>query len=154
MCSFAIVVGGVLVGPFLPGSGLGEPLPLASESLDLDLTDVAGAEVREATGEGDPFGGSPQDQVARVELEVLAEVPDEERHVEDHVSRRGVLPWMPLTQLRKRSELRSSSSGVTNHGPVGVKEGELFPFDHCPPDWTRWKSRSEMSFIATKPAMY
>src|SRR5699024_9042518 len=66
-------------------SGLGEDLALTAQALDLDLDDVAGLEVREAAGQGHALRGAGEDDVARLQLHVLAEVEDDRLDVEDHV---------------------------------------------------------------------
>ena len=62
-------------------SGRGdEPLPLPAEPVDLELDDVAGAEVRLAGAEPDARRRARVDEVAGLEHHELAEVPD---HVRD-----------------------------------------------------------------------
>ena len=58
----------------------------------------------------------------------------------------------PLTHDLRASEPWSSSSGVTNHGPVGVNPGQHLPLLHWPPDSSSWKVRSERSLARTNPA--
>src|SRR3954447_19374584 len=71
-------------------------LSLTSQSVDLELDDIASGKVRESSRQGDAFGGACENQVPGLELEELAEVQHDLRGIEDHVAGRGVLPQLAV----------------------------------------------------------
>ena len=60
----------------------------------------------------------------------------------------------PFTQLRNCRAPCSTSSGVTNQGPSGLKPGAHLPLLHCPPETSSWKARSDRSSATAKPATW
>ena len=58
----------------------------------------------------------------------------------------------PLTRMRRPTFWGSAiSSGVTSQGPTGPKVSQLLPLVNWP-ERCSWKSRSDTSLTATKPA--
>src|SRR5690606_30036667 len=55
----------------------------------------------------------------------------------------------PLTKLRRFRFVESTSDAGTNHGPVGLKPAAILPLDHCPPEISSWKVRSDTSLAST-----
>ena len=51
----------------------------------------------------------------------------------------------PLTQERRPRRCGSTSSAGTRYGPSGLNVSQHLPFDHCPPETSIWKARSETS---------
>src|ERR1019366_3076659 len=78
-------------------SGLHHILPRDAETVDLELDDVPGAQVR-MIGEAqrDARRGSGVDEIPGTQHHELAEVPDEVVDVEDHCRRRAILANHPV----------------------------------------------------------
>ena len=58
----------------------------------------------------------------------------------------------PLTSSHMPSAMTSPiSSGVTSHGPAGLKVSADLPLDHCPPR-SIWNARSLTSLTTRNPA--
>jgi len=93
--------------PVLVRSGrVDQSLPLPAQAGHLQLHHVAGAQVGEAPGQGDPLRGAGADHVAGAQHQVPAQVPDQVRHVEDHVGGAGVLPGFAVDPGAQPQRLR------------------------------------------------
>src|SRR5699024_10386239 len=78
------------------GSGLRHLRALAAQGLDLHFHHVPGLQVREPAGQGHPLRGTGADHIARIQRHVLAQVPHDVVHPEDHVRGTGVLPRLAV----------------------------------------------------------
>ena len=66
-------------------------MTLAAKTVDLDLANIPRREVSESSGERNSGGSAGEHEIARLEGEVLTEVPDDEVDIENELRRRRVL---------------------------------------------------------------
>src|SRR4051812_34790044 len=88
-------------------SRLPHHLPLPTQTVDLELDDVAAPQVGlVGTAEGHSGGRARVDDVARTQHEELGEVPDEMADPEDHVLGVAVLPQVTVDPEPQAERLR------------------------------------------------
>src|SRR5919108_4046193 len=93
--------------PAMATLGLAEALPLAAEAVDLQLDQVAGAQVGVVgAAERDARRGAGVDHVARLQDHELAGVPDQVAHAEDHVLGGAVLAQLAVDPGPQAESLR------------------------------------------------
>src|SRR5699024_3820050 len=88
------------------GSGLRHFGALTAQGLDLHFHHVPGLQVREPAGQRPPLRGIGADHTAGVHCHVLAQVPHDVVHAEDHVRGTGVLPRLAADPAAQVEVLR------------------------------------------------